>query len=69
MPPGLMSRRKSRHLVWGMETGDWGLGTGGLGTGDWGLGIGEWGTGQQESASAGRERGKPIIPIAPPESL
>lgn len=50
MPPGLMSRRKSRHLIWEM-------------------GNGEWGTGQQESASAGRERGKPIIPIAPPESL
>lgn len=24
MPPGLMSRRKSRHLVWEMGTGDWG---------------------------------------------
>lgn len=59
MPPGLMSRRKSRHLVWEM------------GTGDWGMGIGDWGlrTGQRESASTDRERGKPIIPIAPPESL
>ncbi len=28
MPPGLISRRKSRHLVWEMGTGDWGLGTG-----------------------------------------
>ena len=28
MPPGLMSRRKSRHLVWGMGTGDWGMGIG-----------------------------------------
>ena len=23
MPPGLMSRRKSRHMVWEMGTGDW----------------------------------------------
>lgn len=61
MPPGLMSRRKSRHLVWemGTGTGDWGLG-------NWGLG--NW-NGESESASAGRERGQPIIPIAPPESL
>lgn len=56
MPPGLMSRRKSRHLVWEMGTG----------TGDWGLG--NW-NGESESASAGRKRGQPIIPIAPPESL
>lgn len=39
MPPGLMSRRKSRHLVWGMGTGDWGLGIG-----DWGIGNGERGS-------------------------
>ena len=47
----------------GMGNGDrdWGLGTG-----DWGLG--NW-NGESESASAGRERGQPIIPIAPPESL
>ena len=59
MPPGLMSRRKSRHLVLEMGNGDRGLGIG-----DWGIGNGE-----SESASAGRERGKPIIPIAPPEPL
>lgn len=59
MPPGLMSRRKSRHLVWEMGNGDWGLGIG-----DWGIGNGE-----SESASAGRGSSKPIIPIAPPESL
>lgn len=64
MPPRLMSRRKSRHMVWEMGIGDWGIGNG-----DWGMGNGEWGTGQQESASTGRERGKPIIPIAPPEPL
>jgi hypothetical protein len=34
MPPGLMSRRKSRHMVWEMGTGDWGMGNG-----EWGLGI------------------------------
>lgn len=28
MPPGLMSRRKSRHLVWGMGIGESGLGIG-----------------------------------------
>lgn len=39
MPPGLMSRRKSRHLVWEMGTVDWGLGIG-----DWGIGTGEWGS-------------------------
>ena len=32
MPPGLMSRRKSRHMVWKMENGEWGLGTG-----EWGM--------------------------------
>lgn len=64
MPPGLMSRRKSRHMVWEMGTGDWGMENG-----EWRMGTGEWGTGQLESASAGRGRGKPIIPIAPPESL
>lgn len=59
MPPGLMSRRKSRHLIWEM------------GNGEWGLGIGEsgMGMGQQESASAGRGRGQPIIPIARLEPL
>lgn len=25
MPPGLMSRRKSRHMVWEMGNGDWGI--------------------------------------------
>lgn len=52
----------------GMGNGDrdWGLGTGDWGLGDWGLG--NW-NGESESASAGRERGQPIIPIAPPESL
>lgn len=59
MPPGLMSRRKSRHMVWEMGTGEWGMGIG-----DWKLGIGE-----SESTSAGRGRGKPIISIAPPEPL
>ncbi len=54
MPPGLMSRRKSRHLVWEMGNGEWGMGNR---------------NGESESASAGRERGKPIIPIAPPEPL
>ena len=34
-----------------------------------GMGNGKWGMGQPEGASAGRERGKPIIPIAPPEPL
>lgn len=57
MPPGLMSRRKSRHMVWEM------------GTGDWGIGNGKWRMGQQESTSTDRESIKPIIPIAPPESL
>lgn len=57
MPPGLMSRRKSRHMVWEM------------GNGDWGIGNREWGMGQQESASAGRGRGQPIIPIARLEPL
>ena len=28
MPPGLMSRRKSRHMVWEMGNGDWGIGNG-----------------------------------------
>lgn len=64
MPPGLMSRRKSRHLVWEMGNGEWGLGNR-----EWGNRNGEIGTGESESASAGRERGKPIIPIAPPEPL
>lgn len=59
MPPGLMSRRKSRHLVLEMGNGEWGLGIG-----DWGIGNGE-----SESAFAGRGSSKPIIPIAPPESL
>lgn len=42
MPPGLMSRRKSRHMVWemGTGTGDWGLGIGDWGIGDWGIGTG-----------------------------
>lgn len=61
MPPGLMSRRKSRHLVWEMGNGDWGIGNGESERGNR--------NGESESASAGRERGKPIIPIAPPESL
>lgn len=66
MPPGLMSRRKSRHLVWemGTGTGDWGIGTG-----EWRMGNGEWGMGQPESASAGRESIKSIIPIARLEPL
>ena len=34
MPPGLMSRRKSRHLVWEMGTGDWGMGIGESGMGN-----------------------------------
>lgn len=61
MPPGLMSRRKSRHLVWEMGNGDWRLG----------IGESELGNrnGESESASADRESIKPIIPIAPPESL
>lgn len=35
MPPGLMSRRESRHMVWEMGTEDWGTGNGerGLGNG------------------------------------
>lgn len=37
MPPGLMSRRKSRHMVWEMGTGDWGIGIR-----DWGLGNRDW---------------------------
>lgn len=60
MPPGLMSRRKSRHLVWGMGTGDWGLGTGGLGNGE---------RGSRKVLPPEGERGQPIIPIAPPEPL
>lgn len=48
MPPGLMSRRKSRHMVWEMGTEDWGTGTG------------ERETGQPESASAGRESTFPM---------
>lgn len=42
MPPGLMSRRKSRHLVWEMGTVDWGLGIGDWGIGESGLANGEW---------------------------
>ena len=61
MPPGLMSRRKSRHMVWEMGNGDWGIGNGESELGNR--------NGESESASAGRGRGKPIIPIAPPESL
>lgn len=70
MPPGLMSRRKSRHLVWEMGNGEWGMGNreSGMGNREWGIGTGNR-NGESESASAGRERGKPIIPIAPPESL
>ena len=44
MPPGLMSRRKSRHMVWEMGNGEWGLGNG-----DWGLGNREWGIGTGKS--------------------
>lgn len=55
MPPGLMSRRKSRHLVWGMGTGDWGLGNGERGS--------------RKVLPPEGERGQPIVPIAPPEPL
>lgn len=61
MPPGLMSLRKSRHMVWEMGNGDWGIGNGESELGNR--------NGESESASAGRGRGQPIIPIAPPESL
>ena len=46
MPPGLMSRRKSRLMGWGMGNGEWGMGIG-----DWGIGIGESGMGNGEWGS------------------
>lgn len=46
MPPGLMSRRKSRHLVWEM------------GTVDWGLGIGESGLANGAAGKSFRRQGK-----------
>ena len=60
MPPGLMSRRKSRHMVWEM------------GNREWGMGIGDWRMGNGAAGKCFRrkgERGQPIIPIAPPEPL
>lgn len=63
MPPGLMSRRKSRLMGWGMGIGESGIG---IGNGESGMGNRN---GESESASAGRGSSKPIIPIAPPESL
>lgn len=53
----------------GLGIGDWGLGNRGIGTGEWRMGNGEWGMGQPESASAGRESIKSIIPIARLEPL
>lgn len=50
--------------AYGLGNGEWGLGNR-----DWGIGNGKWRMGQQENTSAGRGRGQPIIPIAPPESL
>lgn len=41
----------------------------GMGIGDWRMENGKWRMGQPESASAGRESIKSIIPIAPPEPL
>ena len=48
MPPGLMSHRKSRHLVWEMENGDLGLG----------LGIGESGLANGAAGKCFRRQGK-----------
>lgn len=62
MPPGLMSRRKSRHMVWEMGIGDWGLGIGdwGIGTRDWGIGIGigDWGLGNGAAGKCFHRQGK-----------
>ena len=73
MPPGLMSRRKSRHMVWEMGNGKWGMGIGewGLGIGESGMGNRNWeiGTGNRKVLPPEGERGQPIIPIAPPEPL